>query len=183
MRRGFSRGLYLFRQGAEGGPRVQLLGSGAILREVIAAADLLAADHGVQADIWSILGINQLHRDGMEVEDWNRFHPDQPARRSYLSEAMAGFAGPAVIATDYVRGYAEQIRRLIPNPLTILGTDGFGRSDSRESLRAFFRVDRQHIVVAALAALAEQGELDRARVAEAIKRYRIDADAPHPVNR
>ena len=180
---GIHRGLYLFRQGEASGPRVQLLGSGAILREVIAAADLLAADHGVPADIWSILGINQLHRDGMEVEDWNRFHPDQPARRSYLSETMAGFAGPAVIATDYVRGYAEQIRRLIPNPLTVLGTDGFGRSDSRESLRNFFRVDRQHIVVAALAALAEQGELDRARVGEAIKHYRIDADAPHPVNR
>jgi pyruvate dehydrogenase E1 component len=162
---------------------VQLLGSGAILREVIAAADLLAADHGVQADVWSILGINQLHREGMEIEDWNRFHPDQPPRRSYVSEVMAGFSGPAIISTDYVRGYAEQIRRLIPNPLTILGTDGFGRSDTRESLRDFFRVDRRHIVVAALAALAEQGELDRATAASAVTHYRIDADAPHPVNR
>ena len=180
---GIDRGLYLVSKGGKGKQRVQLLGSGAILREVLAAADLLAADWKVQADVWSALGINQLHREGMEVEDWNRLHPDQERRRPFVEEAMAGFAGPAVLATDYVRAYGEQIRRLVPNPLTVLGTDGFGRSDSRAGLRDFFRVDRRHIAVAALAGLADQGTMDRKRVAEAIERYRIDADSPHPVNR
>ncbi len=180
---GIGRGMYLFRKGGEGRLRVQLMGSGAILREVIAAADILAAEYEVQADVWSILGINQLHREAMEIEDWNRFHPDQPARHSYVEELLAGHEGPAVISTDYVRGYAEQIRRLIPNPLTILGTDGFGRSDSRAALRDFFRVDRYHVVIAALKGLADQGDLDRATVSEAISRYAIQTDAPHPVSR
>ena len=178
---GIAQGMYLFRQGAEGGLRVQLMGSGAILREVIAAADLLAAEYQVQADVWSILGINQLHRDGLLAEDWNRMHPELPRRRSLVAEAMAGHDGPAVIATDYVRGYAEQIRRLIPNPLTILGTDGFGRSDSRAALRHFFRVDRHHIVIAALNGLADQGKLERATITSAIRRFKINPDAPHPI--
>jgi pyruvate dehydrogenase E1 component len=172
--------MYLFRRGEEGKLRVQLLGSGAILREVIAAADLLATEYQVQADVWSILGINQLNRDGLLVSDWNRLHPEQPRQRSYVEEALAGHDGPAVIATDYVRSYAEQIRRLIPNPLTVLGTDGFGRSDSRATLRSFFRVDRHHIALAALEGLADQGDLDPATVTEAISRFRINPDAPHP---
>lgn len=180
---GIDKGLYLLKRGGEAKLRVQLMGSGSILREVIAAADLLAEEYQVAADVWSILGINQLHRDGMEVEDWNRLHPDQPPRQSYMREAMAGFSGPVVISTDYIRAYAEQIRRLIPNPLTILGTDGFGRSDTRATLRDFFRVDRHHIVIAALAGLADQGEIDRAKAGEAISRYRIDADAPPPFSR
>jgi len=180
---GIANGMYLFRKGAEGKRRVQLMGSGAILREVIAAADLLASEYEVQADVWSILGINQLHRDGILVEDWNRLHPEQLPRRSFVEESLAGHDGPTVIATDYVRSYAEQIRRLIPNPLTILGTDGFGRSDSRATLRAFFRVDRYHIVIAALKGLADQGNLEVAAVAEAISHYRIDADAPHSITR
>ena len=180
---GIVRGLYLFRRGGESGPRVQLMGSGAILREVIAAADLLAAEFGVQADVWSALGINQLHRDGMAVEDWNRLHPGVPRRRSQVEEAMDGHEGPVVLATDYVRAYAEQIRRLLPAPVTILGTDGFGRSDSRARLRDFFRVDRRHIAVAALAALAEGDELPSSMVAEAIARFGIHADEPHPISR
>ncbi|MBM9536210.1 pyruvate dehydrogenase (acetyl-transferring), homodimeric type [Desulfobulbus alkaliphilus] len=178
---GIGRGMYLLRQGSGSGLRVQLMGSGAILREVLAAADLLAEHHEVQATVWSVLGINQLHRDGMLAEDWNRLHPEQPPRRSYVEEVLAGHDGPAVISTDYVRGYAEQIRRLIPNPLTVLGTDGFGRSDSRAALRNFFRVDRHHIVVAALKALVDQGDLPATVVTEAIDRYSLDPDAPHPV--
>ena len=178
---GIRRGMYLVRQGGDNGPRVQLMGSGAILREVLAAADLLAEHHGVEATVWSVLGINQLHRDGMQAEDWNRLHPEQSPRQSYVEELLAGHDGPVVISTDYVRGYAEQIRRLIPNPLTILGTDGFGRSDSRAALRNFFRVDRHHIVVAALKALADQGDLPATVVTEAIDRYALDPDAPHPV--
>jgi pyruvate dehydrogenase E1 component len=180
---GIGRGMYLFRKGGEGELRVQLMGSGSILREVIAAADLLQVDFQVQADIWSILGVNQLHRDGMEVDDWNRNNPEQQPRKSYVREQLEGFAGPAVISTDYVQAYSEQLRRLIPNPLTILGTDGYGRSDSREVLRNFFKVDRYHIVVAALKALADQGFLSLARVSEAIRKYEINPDAPHPVNR
>jgi pyruvate dehydrogenase E1 component len=180
---GINRGMYLYRKGDEGALRVQLMGSGAIFREVIAAAELLVENHGVQADVWSILGVNQLHRDGLLVEDWNRRHPDQSPRKSYVEEVLSGFAGPAIISTDYVQAYGEQLRRLIPNPLTILGTDGFGRSDSREVLRQFFKVDRYHVVIAALKALADQGALDYSAVSKAIHRYGIQPDAPHPITR
>jgi pyruvate dehydrogenase E1 component len=180
---GINRGMYLYQQGDEGKLRVQLMGSGSIMREVIAAADLLKDDFAVQADIWSILGVNQLHRNGMEVDDWNRNHPEEPSKKSYVEEQLAGFEGPAIISTDYVQAYSEQLRRLIPNPLTVLGTDGYGRSDRREVLRDFFKVDRYHIVVAALKALADQGNLPLTTVSEAIRKYEINPDAPHPVNR
>lgn len=174
---GINRGMYLFRKAETEGPKVQLMGSGAIFREVIAAADLLREDFGVESDIWSVLGINQLHRDGMAVEEWNLFHPDQPARRSYLAEVMDGHEGPVIISTDYVRSYVEQIRHLIKRPLTVLGTDGFGRSDFKEVLRDFFKVDRYHVVVAALKALADQDCLPVSTVTEAIKKYGIDTEA------
>ncbi len=180
---GIHRGLYLFRKGEAVGPRVQLMGSGAILREVIDAADMLQEDFGVQADVWSALGINQLHRDGMLAEDWNRLHPGQPPRRSWVEEALEGHEGPVVLATDYVRAYGEQMRRLIGRPLTVLGTDGFGRSDTRAVLRDFFRVDRHHVVVAALKALADLEEMPFSKVAEAIGKYGLDPDALHPVVR
>ncbi|MFV0436481.1 MAG: pyruvate dehydrogenase (acetyl-transferring), homodimeric type [Desulfopila sp.] len=180
---GIGRGMYLFRRGGEAEVRVQLMGSGSILREVIAAADLLAEDFGVAADIWSILGVNQLHRDGMLVDDWNRNHPEERPRRSYVTEQLAGFTGPAVISTDYVQAYSEQLRRLIPNRLTILGTDGFGRSDSREVLRDFFKVDRRHIAVAALKGLADEGSIPAGQVSEAIRKYAINPDAAHPLQR
>ncbi len=176
---GIEKGMYLFRKAPAGPAAVQLMGSGAILREVIAAADLLESDFGVAANVWSILGVNQLHRDGLRTQEWNRLHPDQPPRQSYVEETMRGQDGPAVISTDYVTAYPEQIRRLIPNPVTILGTDGYGRSDEREVLRRFFKVDRHHVVVAALDALARQGAIERKTVAQAIARYGIDPDAPH----
>ncbi len=171
------RGLYLFRKGGEGEPRVQLMGSGAILREVIAAGDLLRDDFGVQADVWSVLGVNQLHRDGIQTEEWNRLHPEREPRKSFLEEKLAGHEGPVIISTDYVRSYPEQIRRLIKRPLTVLGTDGFGRSDLRKVLRDFFKVDRRHVTVAALKALADQGELPNTVVTEAIEKYHIDPEA------
>jgi len=183
MEEAICRGMYLVRQGEPGGMRVQLMGSGTILREVLAAADLLAADFGVQADVWSVLGINQLHREGMEIDEWNRMHPEDPPRQSYVEEQLAGHQGPVVISTDYVQAYPEQIRRLIPRPLTVLGTDGFGRSDSREVLRNFFKIDRHHVVVAAVKALADSGELPSGKVAEAVKRYGIDPEAPHAIRR
>ncbi len=179
---GINRGMYLYKKGAPGDQRVQLMGSGSILREVITAAELLEQDFGVRADIWSVLGINQLYRDGICVEDWNRMHPEQTRRKTYIEEVMAGFNGPAVIATDYVQAYGEQVRRYIPNPLTVLGTDGFGRSDLREVLRRFFKVDRFHIVVAALQGLVEQGSLSPEVVSKAIIQYGINPEAPHAIN-
>jgi pyruvate dehydrogenase E1 component len=174
--------MYLFQRGEKSTLKVQLMGSGAIFREVIAAAELLAKDFDVAADVWSVLGINQLHRDGMETECWNRQHPDQQAKVPYVTQVMADHPGPAVISTDYVQAYPEQIRRLLPNPLTILGTDGFGRSDSREALRDFFKVDRYHITIAALKALADQGDLPIEKVTEALKAYNIATETPHSHN-
>jgi pyruvate dehydrogenase E1 component len=159
------------------------MGSGSILREVIGAADLLAQDFGVQADVWSILGVNQLHREGTLIEDWNRSHPEQPGKKSYVEQQLEGHEGPVVISTDYVQAYAEQLRRFIPRPLTILGTDGYGRSDSREVLRRFFKVDRYHIVVAALKNLADEGTLPQKTVSDALSRYAINPDAPHALTK
>ena len=179
---GINRGMYLYKKGEDGKQRTQLMGSGAIFREVIAAAELLAQDFDVQADIWSVLGINQLYREGILVEDWNRMHPEQPPRKTYIEEQMTGFEGPAVIATDYVKAYGEQVRKYIPNSLTVLGTDGFGRSDSREVLRRFFKVDKFHIVLAALQGLVEQGSLPPETVSRAIIQYGIDPESPHAIS-
>ena len=158
-REGIIKGAYLFRERKDSKhTSVQLMGSGAIFREILAAAELLEQDYKVDADIWSIPGINQLHRDGVETERYNRFNPGKQKKIPYLTEVMKGHEGPVVISTDYLRAYPEQIRRLIPEPrVTILGTDGFGRSDTRETLRNFFEVDRYHIVLAALTALEDSG--------------------------
>ncbi len=159
------------------------MGSGAIFREVIAAADILKNDFDIHSDIWSVLGINQLHREGMIIDSWNRSHPGEKKKLSHVEEKLKGHAGPAIISTDYVQAYAEQIRRLIPNNLTILGTDGFGRSDSREKLRDFFGVDRYHVVIASLKALADQGDISMDVVKEALEKYKIDSEAGHPVTK
>lgn len=178
---GIVKGMYLLRKAPSGHGRVQLMGSGSILREVLAASDMLQSEYGIEADVWSILGVNQLYRDGLMIRDWNRLHPDQPPRQSYVARVMQNHPGPVVISTDYVRSYVEQIRSLIPNPLTILGTDGFGRSDTRETLRKFFGVDRLSIVIAALKGLADEGQLSHGVVAEAVRKYGINPDAAHPV--
>ena len=180
---GIHRGMYLFRRGGKGDLQVQLMGSGAIFREVIAAADLLAEDFKVAADVWSVLGINQLHRQAMRTENWNLRHPGNEKKRPVATQLLDGHDGPVIIATDYIRAYPEQLRRCIPGPLTILGTDGFGRSDSREKLRSFFGVDRYHIVVAALAALAEQEQVKPSVVKKAMAAYGIDPETPHSTTR
>jgi pyruvate dehydrogenase E1 component len=179
---GILRGIYLLREGKRSRePRVQLLGSGTILREVIAAADLLASDWGVEADVWSVTSFTELRRDGIDVERWNMLHPKalQP-RRAYVSEALAGHRGPVIASTDYLRAFADQIRQWVPASYRVLGTDGFGRSDYRRALRRFFEIDRHYVTVAALKELADAGELDHARVQEAIERYEIDPEAPMP---
>jgi pyruvate dehydrogenase E1 component len=180
---GINKGMYLFRRGKKGDLRVQLMGSGAIFREVIAAADLLEKDFAVQADIWSVLGVNQLHRQAMIIEEWNRKHPRKKKKRSFVEEMLAGHEGPAIISTDYVQAYGEQLRRCIPNPLTVLGTDGFGRSDFREKLRDFFGVDRYHIVVAALHALVELEKMEKNTVEKAMKKYGINPETHHSLTR
>jgi pyruvate dehydrogenase E1 component len=180
---GINRGMYLFQKRKSKGIGVQLMGSGTILREVIAAADLLDKDFGVQADVWSILGVNQLHREGVITENWNRLHPEQPRKITYVEEQLEGHEGPVVISTDYVQAYCEQLRRFIHRPLTILGTDGYGRSDFREVLRSFFRVDRYHVVIAALKSLADEGKLPKTTVTDALRKYEINPEEPHALNR
>ncbi len=179
---GIKQGMYLFSAAERKGPRVQLLGSGTIFRECIAAAELLKTDFGVTSDIWSIPGINQLHREGVECERWNMTHPAGTPKIPYMTAQLAGHTGPAVISTDYMRAYPEQIRRLIPNPLTVLGTDGYGRSDTREALRAHFEVDRYYITLAALNGLAASGEIKRTVVADALKKYNLNPDKSNPLD-
>ncbi|HUE27887.1 MAG TPA: pyruvate dehydrogenase (acetyl-transferring), homodimeric type, partial [Solirubrobacteraceae bacterium] len=177
---GILRGLYLLRESSADGPRVQLLGSGTILQEVLAAAELLERDFGVAADVWSVTSFTELRRDGIEVERWNMLHPTTDQRRAYVTEQLGKREGPVVASTDYIRAFADQIRQWVPGRYRVLGTDGFGRSDYRRALRRFFEVDRHYVTVAALRELANEGVIDAARVNEAIDRYEIDPDAPIP---
>ena len=175
------KGMYSFRQGAKNkSPRVQLLGSGTIFREVEFAAGLLRNDWGVEADLWSCPSFTELARDGQSCERWNRLHPTEPARQSHVASCLGNAVGPVIAATDYTRAFAEQIRSLIAAPYTVLGTDGFGRSDTRENLRRFFEVDRYHVTVAALKSLADLGQFDAAKVDVAIAKYGIAVDAKAP---
>jgi len=174
--------MYLLRDGdgGTGSPRVQLMGSGSILLEVLAGADLLATDYGVAADVWSAPSFTELRRDGLAVQRWNMLHPAQPRRRSYVETCLAGRPGPVVAATDYVKTFADQIRPFVPQRYLVLGTDGFGRSDYRRNLRRFFEVDRHYVAMAALACLAEDGTIPVSAAADAITRYGIDPDRPDP---
>jgi pyruvate dehydrogenase E1 component len=177
------KGMYLLRDGGTrpvAQPSVQLLGSGTILREVIAAADLLASDFGVVADVWSCPSFTELRREGLDVERWNLLHPAEPSRKSHVETCLGGRAGPVVAATDYIKAFADQIRPFVPSRYRVLGTDGFGRSDYRRKLRAFFEVDRHFVAVAALKALADEGTIKPSAVAEAIVRYGIDPEKPNP---
>jgi pyruvate dehydrogenase E1 component len=180
---GIIRGMHLIREGTGDGPRVQLMGSGAILREVIAAADLLEQHNDVTADVWSVTSFTELRRDGMEAERWSRLHPHEERRVPYVQQQLAGRDGPAVAATDYIRAFPDAIRQFVDRPYTVLGTDGYGRSDYRVRLRRFFEVDRHHVAVAALAALADDGALGAAAVQKAIERYEIDPEAAPPWTR
>jgi len=177
---GIRRGMYLFREGGEGPLKVQLMGSGTILREVIAAADLLREDWGVEADIWSCTSFTELRRDGIDCERWNMLNPEAEPRQPWVARCLQGREGPAIAATDYIRAFADQIRPYLDRRYVALGTDGFGRSDTREALRAFFEVDRYFVTVAALKALADDGKLPASKVAEAIKKYGIDPAKPNP---
>ncbi|MCG8427056.1 MAG: pyruvate dehydrogenase (acetyl-transferring), homodimeric type [Chromatiales bacterium] len=178
---GIIKGMYLYQSSKAKAKHVQLMGSGTIFREVIAAAELLEKDFGVSADVWSVTSFNELRRDGLDVERWNMLHPDKKPRASYVEKTLAKRKGPVIAATDYMRAYPDQIRQFVSGSFRVLGTDGFGRSDSRNQLRKFFEVNRYYIVLAALKSLADNGSATADDMAKAIKKYRIDPEKPNPV--
>ncbi len=183
---GILKGLYNFSKSTAKGKdakdmQVQLMGSGVILREVIAAAELLEKDWGVSADVWSATSFTELRREGLDCERWNMLNPEKPQRLNYVAACLKDAAGPVIASTDYMKSFAEQIQRFVPNKFVALGTDGFGRSDSREALRDFFEVNRYYVVIAALKALSDEGKLPAAKVAEAVKKYNLDSNKPNPV--
>jgi pyruvate dehydrogenase E1 component len=180
---GILKGMYLLKEGGKRKLKVQLMGSGTILREVIAAAELLEKDWDVGADLWSCPSFTELRRDGLDADRWNMLHPAEKPRKSYVETRLEGRAGPVIASTDYVKAFADQIRPFVPSGMRyrVLGTDGFGRSDTREKLRYFFEVNRHWVTVAALKALAEDGAVKPAVVAEAIRKYGIDPAKPNPV--
>jgi len=159
---------------------VRLLGSGTILNEVREAATILAEQYNVASDVFSVTSFTELARDGQHVERWNRLHPASRPRSAFVQETLGEADSPVIASTDYMRLFAEQVRAWIPGDYTVLGTDGFGRSDTREKLRRHFEVDRHHVVVAALGALARQGKIKAEVVEDAIRAFEIDADKPDP---
>jgi pyruvate dehydrogenase E1 component len=187
VEKGIIKGMYKFREGAKSGRGknklgVQLMGCGSILREVIAAAELLEEDFDVAGTVWSVPSFTELQREGNDSERWNMLHPEKKPRQSYVAQCLSGHDGPVVAASDYVRMYANQVRPFIERRYVVLGTDGYGRSDTRKNLRRFFEVDRYYVAVAALAALADDGELPRSKVEEAVKKYGIDTAKPNTLN-
>ncbi|WP_019023765.1 MULTISPECIES: pyruvate dehydrogenase (acetyl-transferring), homodimeric type [unclassified Thioalkalivibrio] len=178
---GIRRGLYRLQAGGRKKKKVRLLGSGTILREAIAAAELLDKDFGVAAEVWSATSFNELARDGRDAERHARLHPDAKPRKSWVEECLGGSEDPVIAATDYVQAYADQIRAFVPAEYRVLGTDGFGRSDTRAALRRHFEVDRYHIAVTALKALADNGTVEVKTVSDAIKKYKIDVERPNPL--
>ena len=184
---GILKGMYLLKDSgpstrSNGVPAVQLIGSGAILREVLAAAELLESDYGVAADVWSATSFTELRRDGMRAERWNLLHPSEPVRRSYVARCLGERQGPVVAASDYVKLFADQIRAYVPRRYVTLGTDGYGRSDTRAALRRFFEVDRHFVALCALKALADEGAMPGSSVCDAIERYGMDPEKSDPLS-
>jgi pyruvate dehydrogenase E1 component len=176
------KGMYSLKKGGEGALRVQLLGSGTIFNEVIAAADLLKNDWGVEADIWGCPSFNELARNGQDTARWNLLHPLEEPKKSHVEQKLDSAVGPVIAATDYIKLFAEQIRPFVKSTYITLGTDGFGRSDTREKLRDFFEVDRRWVTLAALKALADEGKIDRSKVAAALVKYELDPSKPNPMS-
>ncbi len=179
---GILKGMYLFKESKKKSKNhVQLMGSGTILREVIKAAQWLEDDYGISADIWSVTSFTELRRDGLAIERHNAMHPQAKEQESYVTSKLKDQKGPVIAATDYMRIYADQIRSFVPARYITLGTDGYGRSDTRERLRHFFEVDAKYILIAALNALVAEGTLEKTKVVEAMKRYHINPDKQDPV--
>jgi pyruvate dehydrogenase E1 component len=178
---GILKGMYLLQGGGRGKVRVNLLGSGTILREVMTAAEILERDYGVPADIFSVPSYSELRREALDIERRNLLHPDQPAQQPYVRQCLGDRTGPFIAASDYMKIVPDQIRQWVPGRFIVLGTDGYGRSDSRAQLRRHFEVDAQHIVLASLRALADEGKLDVATVKSCMKKFDIDPERPNPV--
>jgi len=182
VKEGIIKGMYLFQKGGRRKKRVQLLGSGTIFREAIAAAKLLDKDWGVAADLWSVTSFNELKREAQNIDRWNLLNPTKKQKESYVTRTLKPQDGPFIAATDYIHNYADQIRAYVPGSYTVLGTDGFGRSDTRVQLRKHFEVNASYIAVAALKALADEGKLPASDVAKAIDKYGIDTKKPNPLS-
>jgi pyruvate dehydrogenase E1 component len=178
---GILSGMYLLQTGGRGKVRVTLFGSGTILREVLAAAQILEKDYGVPADVFSVTSFSELRKNALSIARWNMLHPGEPQQLSYVQQTLAGREGPFVAATDYMKTVADQIRQWVPGAYTALGTDGFGRSDSRAELRRFFEVDRHYVVVASLKALADEGKIDKNTVSKAMQAFGIDPEKSNPL--
>lgn len=175
------KGMYLFKSADNKKVTAQLMGSGTILREVIAAAEILESEYNVGCDIWSAPGINELRRDGEDCDRWNLLHPGQERRVPHIEKCLADHEGPVVCATDYIKLYSDSLRPFVPRQFVALGTDGFGRSDSREALREHFEVNAKYIVIATLRALQEEGKVDDKTVKAAFDKYNINPEKPNPV--
>jgi pyruvate dehydrogenase E1 component len=175
------KGMYPFSTSKIKGEKVQLMGSGVILREVIEAQKILENDYGVSADVWSVTSFNELRKDALEIDRWNRMNPDKPQKESHITKHLKKAEGPIIASTDYMKSFAEQIAVFLPHTFVALGTDGFGRSDSRENLRQFFEVDRHYVVVATLKALNDEGKIKSSIVTDAIKKFKLDPNKPNPV--
>ena len=178
---GILKGMYLLQTGGRGKVRVTLFGSGTILREVLAAAQLLEKDYGIPADVFSVTSFSELRKDALSVSRWNMLHPGEQQRQNYVQRTLEGREGPYIAATDYMKTVADQIRQWVPGPYTTLGTDGFGRSDSRAELRRFFEVDRHYVVIASLKALADEGKFDKNTVIKAMEAFGIDPEKSNPL--
>jgi pyruvate dehydrogenase E1 component len=161
-------------------PKVQLLGGGTILREVEAAAQILEKEYDIAADIWSLTSVNELHREGKSVVRWNLLHPEEEPRIPFVTRQLQGESGPFIAATDYMKTYADQLREFIPGHYAVLGTDGFGRSDTRDKLRKFFEVSREYVVIATLKALSDEGIIEVGVVAQAMRALGVSADKVDP---
>ncbi|MCB1693923.1 MAG: pyruvate dehydrogenase (acetyl-transferring), homodimeric type, partial [Pseudomonadales bacterium] len=179
---GIVKGLYLLEKNSKKSSKkvVQLVGSGTILREVIEAGKLLKEEFGIDADIWSATSFTELRREGLATARWNMLHPEETPRKSYVEQCFEGTSGPVVASTDYMKSYADQIREFVPSAYTVLGTDGFGRSDTRERLRHFFEVDRYFVCIAALSSLADENVIETRVVSDAIKKFNINPEKPDP---
>jgi len=179
---GILKGMYPLRSGGKGKVRATLFGSGTILREVLAAADLLEKEFGVPADVYSVTSFSELRRDALDIERWNLLHANEPQKKTYIQQALGDREGPFIAATDYMKTVADQIRQWVPGRYAVLGTDGFGRSDSRAELRRFFEVDRHYVVIAALKALADDRKIEVKTVTEAMQKFGIDPEKPNPLS-
>ncbi|MEE9446454.1 MAG: pyruvate dehydrogenase (acetyl-transferring), homodimeric type, partial [Arenicellales bacterium] len=181
--KGILKGMYALQntKAAKAKPTVQLLGSGTILTEVVKAAEILKDQYGIGSDVWSVTSFNELARDGNDIERHNRLHPTKKAKTAYITQCLAKAKGPVIAATDYMKIYADQVRTWVPNHYAVLGTDGFGRSDTRAQLRHFFEVNAVNIVLGALKALADNGEIDQKMVSDAINDLGLDPSKPNPV--